>query len=65
VLLTHLDYRDTEVKMTEKLQRQVDGSEWSWKNLNTVIHPFIIFSRNLISILLALLGNWIDQWRNE
>lgn len=36
VLLTHLDYRDTETKMTEKLQRQVDGTEWSWKNLNTL-----------------------------
>ena len=36
VYLTHLDYQDTEVHMTEKLQAQVDGSEWSWKNLNTV-----------------------------
>ena len=36
VLLTHLDYRDTETKMTEKLQNQVNGSEWSWKNLNTL-----------------------------
>jgi len=36
VLLTHLDYRDTEVKMTEKLQAQVNGAEWSWKNLSTV-----------------------------
>lgn len=36
VLLTHLDYRDTEIKMTEKLQAQVNGSEWSWKNLNTL-----------------------------
>ena len=22
--------------MTEKLQNQVNGTEWSWKNLNTV-----------------------------
>lgn len=36
VYLTHLDYQDTEIHMTEKLQAQVDGSEWSWKNLNTV-----------------------------
>lgn len=36
VLLTHLDYRDTENKMTEKLQNQVNGTEWSWKNLNTL-----------------------------
>lgn len=36
VYLTHLDYEDTERVMTEKLQNQVNGSEWSWKNLNTV-----------------------------
>uniref|UniRef100_A0A914S8I5 Uncharacterized protein n=1 Tax=Parascaris equorum TaxID=6256 RepID=A0A914S8I5_PAREQ len=35
VYLTHLDYKDTEMKMTEKLQNQVNGKEWSWKNLNT------------------------------
>jgi len=40
VYLTHLDYNDTENIMTEKLLRQVDGTEWSWKNLNTVsLHP--------------------------
>lgn len=37
VYLTHLDSHDTESIMTEKLQNQVNGSEWSWKNLNTVI----------------------------
>lgn len=36
VYLTHLDYADTEHIMTEKLYKQVDGTEWSWKNLNTV-----------------------------
>lgn len=36
VFLTHLDYADTERVLTEKLQCQVDGSEWSWKNLNTL-----------------------------
>ncbi|CAL1266809.1 unnamed protein product [Larinioides sclopetarius] len=36
VYLTHLDYNDTEQIMTEKLHKQVDGSEWSWKNLNTL-----------------------------
>ena len=36
VYLTHLDYQDTERIMTEKLQNQVNGTEWSWKNLNTV-----------------------------
>lgn len=36
VYLTHLDCVDTERVMTEKLQNQVTGTEWSWKNLNTV-----------------------------
>lgn len=36
VYLTHLDCRDTEQKMTEKLASQVNGSEFSWKNLNTL-----------------------------
>ncbi|PNF37319.1 Exportin-1 [Cryptotermes secundus] len=36
VYLTHLDYADTERVMTEKLQNQVSGAEWSWKNLNTL-----------------------------
>ncbi|EDV20281.1 uncharacterized protein TRIADDRAFT_51014 [Trichoplax adhaerens] len=36
VYLTHLDYTDIERIMTEKLQNQVNGTEWSWKNLNTL-----------------------------
>lgn len=36
VYLTHLNPSDTENIMNEKLRKQVDGSEWSWKNLNTV-----------------------------
>ncbi|RKF73425.1 Exportin-1 [Golovinomyces cichoracearum] len=36
VYLTHLDVVDTENIMTEKLARQVDGSEWSWSNCNTL-----------------------------
>ena len=36
VYLTHLDYANTESIMTEKLANQVNGTEWSWKNLNTV-----------------------------
>ena len=34
VYLTNLDVIDTERVMTEKLSRQIDGSEWSWGNLN-------------------------------
>ncbi|EON68851.1 exportin-1 [Coniosporium apollinis CBS 100218] len=36
VFLTHLDVQDTEQIMSEKLARQVDGSEWSWANCNTL-----------------------------
>ncbi|KAF2840696.1 hypothetical protein M501DRAFT_930331 [Patellaria atrata CBS 101060] len=36
VFLTHLDVNDTEQIMSEKLARQVDGSEWSWANCNTL-----------------------------
>ena len=48
VYLTHLDVADTENIMTDKLAKQVrrgllaiahiqiDGSEWSWNNLNTL-----------------------------
>ncbi|KAK8107104.1 putative nuclear export factor CRM1 [Apiospora kogelbergensis] len=36
VYLTHLDVNDTEQIMTDKLQKQVDGSEWSWHNCNVL-----------------------------
>lgn len=36
IYLTNLDCADTERIMTEKLQNQVNGSEWGWKSLNTV-----------------------------
>ena len=36
VFLTHLDIRGTEDIMREKLWKQVDGSEWSLKNLSVL-----------------------------
>lgn len=36
VYLTHLDVNDTEKIMREKLAKQMDGSEWSWNNINTL-----------------------------
>jgi len=36
VYLTHLNVDDTENIMLERLALQVDGSEWSWHNLNTL-----------------------------
>ena len=36
VYLTHLDPKHTESVMLERLNSQVDGSEWSWHNLNTL-----------------------------
>ena len=36
VFLTHLNYEDTESIMLEKLEAQVDGTQWTWRNLNTL-----------------------------
>ena len=36
VYLTHLNYEDTENIMLDKLSNQVNGTEWSWNNLNTL-----------------------------
>lgn len=36
VYLTHLDYGGTQKIMKDKLMRQVDGTEYSWKALNTL-----------------------------
>eukprot|EP00298_Acanthocystis_sp_HF-20_P013750 c20491_g1_i1.p1 GENE.c20491_g1_i1~~c20491_g1_i1.p1 ORF type:complete len:1085 (+),score=424.14 c20491_g1_i1:187-3441(+) len=36
VYLTHLNPQDTENIMLDKLCRQMDYSEWSWNNLNTL-----------------------------
>ncbi len=36
IYLTHLDPEDTQKTMLSRLSAQVDGSEWSWNNLNTL-----------------------------
>jgi exportin-1 len=36
VYLTHLNCEDTEAIMLHKLTEQVDGTNWSWNNLNTL-----------------------------
>ncbi|KAI0060843.1 hypothetical protein BV25DRAFT_1917398 [Artomyces pyxidatus] len=36
VYLTHLDVKETETVLSEKLSKQIDGSEWSWNNVNTL-----------------------------
>jgi len=36
IFLTHIDPLDIETIMIEKLDRQLDGTEWSWQNLNTL-----------------------------
>ncbi|CAI8039377.1 Exportin-1 [Geodia barretti] len=65
VYLTHLDYADTENIMTEKLYKQVDGTEWSWKNLNTLCWAIGSISgamheddekRFLVTVIKELLG---------
>jgi len=65
VYLTHLDYVDTEQIMTEKLHNQVNGTEWSWKNLNTLCWAIGSISgamheedekRFLVTVIKELLG---------
>uniref|UniRef100_A0A0V0G423 Exportin-1 n=1 Tax=Triatoma dimidiata TaxID=72491 RepID=A0A0V0G423_TRIDM len=65
VYLTHLDYDDTERVMTEKLQNQVNGTEWSWRNLNTLCWAIGSISgamheedekRFLVTVIKELLG---------
>ena len=65
VYLTHLDYMDTETIMTEKLRNQVNGTEWSWKNLNTLCWAIGSISgamheedekRFLVTVIKELLG---------
>lgn len=61
VYLTHLDYQDTERIMTEKLQNQVNGTEWSWKNLNTVPLIFVFFTGKL-HVLMTKLNVLPQSW---
>jgi exportin-1 len=65
VYLTHLDYVDTENIMTEKLHNQINGTEWSWKNLNTLCWAIGSISgamheedekRFLVTVIKELLG---------
>ena len=36
--------------MTEKLQNQVNGTEWSWKNLNTVFCLILFVMRFTVTL---------------
>ncbi|KAG8831327.1 Karyopherin transporter [Serendipita sp. 399] len=65
VYLTHLDVADTESILTEKLAKQIDGSEWSWNNLNTLCWAIGSISgamneetekRFLVTVIKELLG---------
>ena len=71
VYLTHLDYVDTERIMTERLQNQVNGNEWSWKNLNTLCWAIgsISGSMHEEDEKRFLVSNWsvchFDEYMNE
>ncbi|KAG0001917.1 Karyopherin transporter [Entomortierella chlamydospora] len=65
VYLTHLDCINTEQIMSEKLTKQVDGSEWSWSNLNMLCWAIGSISgamneeaekRFLVTVIKELLG---------
>ena len=57
VYLTHLDVIDTETILTEKLAKQVDGSEWSWNNVNTLCWAIGSIS-GAMSMLPIVLSDW-------
>ncbi|KAF7345640.1 Importin N-terminal domain-containing protein [Mycena venus] len=65
VYLTHLDVSDTEAILTDKLAKQVDGSEWSWQNINSLCWAIGSISqtmneetekRFLVTVIKELLG---------
>ncbi|KAJ7693168.1 CRM1 C terminal-domain-containing protein [Mycena rosella] len=65
VYLTHLDVADTEAILTDKLAKQVDGSEWSWANINALCWAIGSISqtmneemekRFLVTVIKELLG---------
>ncbi|RIB27651.1 CRM1 C terminal-domain-containing protein [Gigaspora rosea] len=65
VYLTHLDVQDAENIMTNKLNKQVDGTEWSWNNLNKLCWAIGSISgamnedtekRFLVTVIKELLG---------
>ncbi|CAG8602613.1 13726_t:CDS:10 [Racocetra fulgida] len=65
VYLTHLDVQDAESIMSNKLNKQVDGSEWSWNNLNKLCWAIGSISgamnedtekRFLVTVIKELLG---------
>ena len=70
VYLTHLNPDDTESIMLQKLTEQVDGSQWSWNNLNTLCWAIGSISgamaedeekRFLVTVIKDLLGLCEDK----
>jgi exportin-1 len=59
--LTKLDVIDTEVIMTDKLARQVDGSEWSWSNLNTLCWAVGSIAGTMSNAYLVLSSQLVDE----
>ncbi|KAK0203228.1 CRM1 C terminal-domain-containing protein [Desarmillaria ectypa] len=73
IYLTHLDVVDTEAILTRKLAKQVDGTEWSWQNLNTLCWAIGSISgamnedtekRFLVTVIKDLLG-LVEQKRGK
>jgi exportin-1 len=56
VYLTHLDVDDTENIISAKLSRQMDGSEWSWNNLNKYRLVLAYFNIGFVGLLVPFLG---------
>ena len=56
VYLTHLNVQDTEAIMAGKLARQMDGSEWSWDNINKLCWAIGSISGSMNWYALARIG---------
>lgn len=73
IYLTHLNYSNTERIMLDKLAKQIDGTEWSWNNLNTLCWAIGSISgamrvkeekRFLVTVIRDLLG-LVEQKRGK
>ena len=62
VYLTHLDCLNTEQIMSDKLTKQVDGTEWSWANLNQLCWAIGSISGAMSMWTIALRGFWVSSF---
>lgn len=62
VYLTHLDVADTEAILTDKLAKQVDGSEWSWQNINSLCWAIGSISQTMSASTVQFQSNFYSRF---